>query len=138
MFATNPALAAVALVPLPLLAAGALWYTLTAHRRYRAQRQAASAMNALLMDNLQGVRQIKSFGQESHEDARFAGRELRCRARHGADFVGRRLGSCPWKTHLGPIGGLSFLSRAFLRSHPSVAQFKSAFTSRPRCRRTDV
>jgi ATP-binding cassette subfamily B protein/subfamily B ATP-binding cassette protein MsbA len=31
-------------------------------------------MNALLMDNLQGVRQIKSFGRERHEDQRFAGR----------------------------------------------------------------
>jgi len=79
MFQASPVLAAVALIPLPLLAGGALWYTLTAHRRYRAQRQAASAMNALLMDNLQGVRQIKSFGREPHEDARFAQRadELR-------------------------------------------------------------
>ncbi|HWI59013.1 MAG TPA: ABC transporter ATP-binding protein, partial [Bacillota bacterium] len=60
--------------PLPLLTAGALWYTLTAHRRYRVQRLAASAMNALLMDNLQGVRQIKAFGRETHEDDRFAHR----------------------------------------------------------------
>jgi ATP-binding cassette subfamily B protein/subfamily B ATP-binding cassette protein MsbA len=74
LFQKSVTLALVAMIPLPLLAGGALWYTLTAHRRYRAQRQAASAMNALLMDNLQGVRQIKSFGQESHEDARFAGR----------------------------------------------------------------
>jgi ABC-type multidrug transport system fused ATPase/permease subunit len=74
MFATNPRLAAVAMTPLPLLVGGALWYTLTAHRRYRAQRQAASAMNALLMDNLQGVRQIKAFEREPHEDARFARR----------------------------------------------------------------
>src|SRR5437660_3894698 len=51
MFVTNPILAAVALIPLPILAGGALWYTLTAHKRYRAQRKAASAMNALLMDN---------------------------------------------------------------------------------------
>ena len=29
-------------------------------------------MNALLMDNLQGVRQIKAFGREVHEDTRFA------------------------------------------------------------------
>ncbi|HWQ90298.1 MAG TPA: ABC transporter transmembrane domain-containing protein, partial [Clostridia bacterium] len=50
---TNPILAAVAFIPIPLLTGGALWYTLTAHRRYRAQREAASAMNALLMDNLQ-------------------------------------------------------------------------------------
>lgn len=74
LFFTNPLLAAVALVPIPLLLGGALWYTLTAHRRYRAQRQASSAMNALLMDNLQGVRQIKSFGRERHEDQRFAQR----------------------------------------------------------------
>ena len=74
MLVTNPLLAAVALIPLPLLAAGAIWYTTTAHRRYRLQREAASAMNALLMDNLQGVRQIKAFGREEHEDTRFAQR----------------------------------------------------------------
>ncbi|MGH2409111.1 MAG: ABC transporter ATP-binding protein, partial [Chloroflexota bacterium] len=74
MFATNPLLALVALVPLPILAGGAIWYTLTAHSRYRIQRLAASAMNALLMDNLQGVRQIKTFGREAHEDTRFAER----------------------------------------------------------------
>ena len=74
LFCTNPLLAAVALAPLPILIGGALWYTLTAHKRYRLQRQAASAMNALLMDNLQGIRQIKSFGRERHEDARFGAR----------------------------------------------------------------
>src|SRR3954465_1225395 len=49
MIFTNPLLAAVALIPLPLLAGGAIWYTRTAHKRYRAQREASSAMNALLM-----------------------------------------------------------------------------------------
>ncbi len=71
---TNPMLALVAMSPIPVLAAGALWYTLTAHRRYRRQREASSAMNALLMDNLQGVRQIKAFGREAHEDQRFTER----------------------------------------------------------------
>jgi ATP-binding cassette subfamily B protein len=74
LFSKNVQLAFIALVPLPILAGGALWYTLTAHVRYRAQRRAASAMNALLMDNLQGVRQIKAFNREGHEDTRFAGR----------------------------------------------------------------
>jgi ATP-binding cassette subfamily B protein len=74
LFSTNAKLACVALVPLPILAAGAIWYTLTAHSRYRAQRLASSAMNALLMDNLQGVRQIKAFAREAHEDERFAAR----------------------------------------------------------------
>ncbi|HMO64736.1 MAG TPA: ABC transporter ATP-binding protein, partial [Verrucomicrobiota bacterium] len=76
----SPVLAAVALIPVPLLIGGALWYTLTAHRRYRRQREAASAMNALLMDNLQGIRQIKAFGRQDHEDARFTARADELRA----------------------------------------------------------
>src|SRR6266550_3116280 len=61
MFYLSWKLALLALAPLPLLAGGALWYTLTAHRRYRLQRRAASTMNSLLHDNLSGIRQIKSF-----------------------------------------------------------------------------
>src|SRR5689334_8161399 len=61
----------LALSPVPFLAAGALWYTLTAHRRYRLQRRAASAMNALLHDNLSGIRQIRSFARENEEHQRF-------------------------------------------------------------------
>ena len=74
LFATNPVLAGMAMIPIPLLAIGAMCYTLTAHKRYRKQRQASSAMNALLMDNLQGVREIKAFGREKHEDERFTDR----------------------------------------------------------------
>jgi ABC-type multidrug transport system fused ATPase/permease subunit len=71
MFYFNAKLALMALIPFPLLIAGALTYTLTAHRRYRLQRRAASAMNALLHDNLSGIRQIKSFAREKEEHARF-------------------------------------------------------------------
>ena len=71
MFYVNWKLALLGLAPLPLLAGGALWYTLTAHRRYRLQRRASSAMNALLHDNLSGIRQIKSFVREGEEHARF-------------------------------------------------------------------
>jgi ABC-type multidrug transport system fused ATPase/permease subunit len=69
----------IALSPALFLAAGALWYTLTAHRRYRLQRRAASAMNALLHDNLSGIRQIRSFAREEDEHHRFnrASDELR-------------------------------------------------------------
>jgi ABC-type multidrug transport system fused ATPase/permease subunit len=74
LFLNDPALAAVALIPVPLLVAGGVWYTRTAASRYRARSQASSAMNALLMDNLQGIRQIKLFGRETHEDSRFAQR----------------------------------------------------------------
>ncbi len=72
MFWTNLRLALAALIPAPLLVIGALWYTLTAHRRYRSQRVAASELNALLLDDLQGIREIKAYGREDFEDQRFA------------------------------------------------------------------
>jgi len=62
------------LLPIPLLTLGAAIYTTTAHRRYRAVREATSALNALLHDNLQGIRQIKGFSRESHELERFSAR----------------------------------------------------------------
>ncbi len=71
MIYVSGTLALVGLAPMPLLAGGALWYTLTAHRRYRLQRRASSAMNSLLHDNLSGIRQIKSFVREKEEHSRF-------------------------------------------------------------------
>ncbi len=71
MFCWNAKLALLVLVPFPLLIGGALAYTLTAHRRYRLQRRAASNINALLHDNLAGIRQIKSFAREREEHGRF-------------------------------------------------------------------
>jgi ABC-type multidrug transport system fused ATPase/permease subunit len=71
MFYVSTSLTLIGLVPMPFLAGGALWYTLTAHRRYRLQRRASSAMNSLLHDNLSGIRQIKSFVREREEHARF-------------------------------------------------------------------
>src|SRR5438477_97756 len=47
MFYVNAKLALLALIPFPLLIAGALTYTLTAHRRYRLPRRSSWAMNAL-------------------------------------------------------------------------------------------
>ena len=70
-FIYNAKLALLALSPVPFLIAGALTYTLTAHNRYRVQRKAASAMNALLHDNLAGIRQIKTYVRESQEHTRF-------------------------------------------------------------------
>src|SRR5213080_1888834 len=71
MFCLSAKLTLVGLVAVPFLAGGALWYTLTAHRRYRTQRRASSDMNSLLHDNLSGIRQIKSFVREREEHSRF-------------------------------------------------------------------
>ncbi len=67
----SPTLTLLALAPVPLLAIGALAYTLTAGGRYRLQRRAASALNALLHDNIAGIRQIKTYASEEREHARF-------------------------------------------------------------------
>lgn len=71
LFYYSATLALWALAPIPLLAAGALTYTLTAHGRYRLQRRSSSAMNSLLHDNLAGIRQIKTYVREDDEHARF-------------------------------------------------------------------
>jgi ATP-binding cassette, subfamily B, bacterial len=73
LFFCNAKLAWLALIPVPFLVGGALAYTLTAPRRYRAQRKASSAMNSLLHDNLAGIRQIKTYVRETEEHARFDG-----------------------------------------------------------------
>ena len=70
MFFINPTLGAIALIPIPLLAVGALIYTST-RDRYRAVRQATSEMNALLHDNIAGIRQIKAYTMEREEHERF-------------------------------------------------------------------
>jgi len=67
LFWINPSLALWAMAPIPFLLAGATLYTLTAHTRYRIVRRATSAMNSYLLDNLQGILQIKSFGREVRE-----------------------------------------------------------------------
>jgi ABC-type multidrug transport system, ATPase and permease components len=67
----DPWTALVAAAPIPLMAAGALTYTLTARSRYRRQRRAASAMNSILHDNLSGIRQIKTYAAEEREHRRF-------------------------------------------------------------------
>jgi ABC-type multidrug transport system fused ATPase/permease subunit len=71
MFWWSPALAWCAMTPIPFLVAGALAYTLTAGKRYSAQRRAASDLNSLLHDNLDGIRQIKGYAMEHEEHQRF-------------------------------------------------------------------
>jgi len=71
LFVRVPWLAALAMLPIPFLVAGALTYTLTAKSRYKVQRQAASEMNSILHDNLSGIRQIKAYVRESSEHRRF-------------------------------------------------------------------
>jgi ATP-binding cassette, subfamily B, bacterial len=71
LFFLNPQVAAWATLPVPLLAVGAWIYSTRGRDRYRNQREAASDLNALLHDNISGVRQIKAYAAETAEHSRF-------------------------------------------------------------------
>lgn len=71
MFSKNVELAAALLIPIPLIAAGALVYTRISAKRWRRVKKAAGDMNALLHDNLAGIRQIKCYTAEPAEHERF-------------------------------------------------------------------
>ncbi len=71
LFFINPQVAAWATLPVPFLALGAWCYSTKGRDRYRNQRDAASDLNALLHDNISGVRQIKAYAAETAEHARF-------------------------------------------------------------------
>lgn len=71
LFFLNAEVAAWATLPVPFLAVGAWFYSTRGRDRYRNQREAASDLNALLHDNISGVRQIKAYAAEKDEHGRF-------------------------------------------------------------------
>ena len=71
MFYADATLAWTAMLPMPLLALGAVLYTKSARDRHRKVRTASSGMNSLLHDNVSGMRQIKAYAMEKEEHARF-------------------------------------------------------------------
>jgi ABC-type multidrug transport system fused ATPase/permease subunit len=71
LFWLNPTVATWATLPVPLLAVGAWIYSTKGRDRYRNQREASSDLNALLHDNISGIRQIKAYAAEKEELERF-------------------------------------------------------------------
>jgi len=122
LFLYLPWLTWLALIPVPLLAAGALAYTFTAPRRYRLQRKASSAMNSLLHDNLAGIRQIKTYVREREEHDRFNSTSNDLRS---ATLTVMRVWAIynPAMSFLGACGAvlvIGFGGRAVLRGEMSV------------------
>ena len=71
MYTINAEVALWATLPVPFLMTGAWIYTRNARSRYKAQRDAASDLNALLHDNIAGIRQIKAYAAEAEEHKNF-------------------------------------------------------------------
>ncbi len=68
---THGQLAAAALVPVPFLVLGAVFYTRGARGRHGKVRKATGEMNSLLHDNIAGIRQIKAYALEESEHGHF-------------------------------------------------------------------
>ncbi len=71
LFILEPSVAFWATLPVPVLLVGAWVYSTCGRDRYRNQREATSDLNALLHDNISGIRQIKAYAAEIEEHRRF-------------------------------------------------------------------
>ncbi|HNS31946.1 MAG TPA: ABC transporter ATP-binding protein [bacterium] len=71
LFRMNFKLALIASIPIPLLAFLSYQIVNRAHKIFRQVRKELGDMNALLQDNISGIREIKSFAQEEYEEKRF-------------------------------------------------------------------
>ena len=76
----SPSLTAAALSPLPFLIVGTLIYAYSAQQRFAKERSSASLLNGILHDNIDGIRQIKTYTSEEREQQRFdaASNTVRC------------------------------------------------------------
>lgn len=71
MFYHSWQLALVTLAPLPLIGLLTAWWSRRSEPMWRASSEASSALNAILHDNLSGIRQIKAYTVEPEALATF-------------------------------------------------------------------
>lgn len=71
LFILNWKLAALSLLPIPLLMVSASWFTSTVHGYYHQIRKHSADLNSYLQDSLSGIRETMGFMRQSHEEARF-------------------------------------------------------------------
>jgi len=68
-FVVVPGVAWMAMVPMPAIIWGSIWFQRKLEPRYREVREQVSALSAQLANNLGGISTIKSFVTEEHEVA---------------------------------------------------------------------
>ena len=71
-FALQPALAVIALLPVPAILFGAFWFQRRLAPRYAEVREAAGDVSARLNNNLLGLATIKAYATETFETAHIA------------------------------------------------------------------
>src|SRR5215208_4443302 len=70
LFSLDPALAALTLIPLPLLAIFVVRFSDRMHEAFTRAREHYGALSALLQDNLSGMKEIQVFSNEVRENRR--------------------------------------------------------------------
>ena len=76
LFGLNPGLAALVLLPTPLLVWATMRFGRKLHAIYRPLWRRWAGLSALLADTIPGVRVVKAFAQEQREVGKFEGRSL--------------------------------------------------------------
>ena len=71
LFALNWKLAALSLLPIPLLMISASWFTSKVHGYYRQIRKNSADLSGYLQDALSGIRETMGFMRQGHEQAKF-------------------------------------------------------------------
>jgi len=107
MFAFNPKLAALTLVPTPFMAVGTYWFGRLIHRVYQKVWRRYAGLNAVLADSIPGIRVVKSFAQEERESKRF-------RDRSGSLFTQELSAVKLWVTFFPALGMMTSIGSLFI------------------------
>ncbi len=71
LFTLNWKLAALSLLPIPLLMLSASWFTKKVHGYYHEIRKSSAELSGYLQDALSGIRETMGFTQQAYEQTRF-------------------------------------------------------------------
>ena len=77
LFYLNPQLALLTLIPIPLLAFVVLAFSKHMREAFKSAQEKLADFNAILQDNISGIKEIQIFTRERHEGNRVASRSRR-------------------------------------------------------------
>ena len=70
LFIINPLLAALTLIPIPFLILGSVMFTKKVLPNFREAQRKLGDLNAVMQDNISGIKEIQAFNQEAREQKR--------------------------------------------------------------------
>mgnify|MGYP005846717627 CR=1 FL=1 len=86
-FVAAPGVAWMAVIPIPIIVYGSVWFQRKLTPRYAAVREQVGMLNSQLANNLSGIATIKSFTAEEHEIHRISEASALYRERNRAAIV---------------------------------------------------